>query len=107
MGEKVKQGIRINLQEKSGYELIIILKHRMMKNETPTQPLSLNDRDGLGSTYEDHYLCLIFGFPKYLLASNPAVLLVKRFIVAGKKISSLSQFIPCNPGAHISDHLNA
>ena len=107
MGEKVKQSIRINLKEKSGYELIIIFKHRMMKNETSTQPLSLNDRDELGSTYEDHYLCLIFGFPKYLLVSNTAVLLMKRFIAAGKNIASLSQFIPCKTGAHISDLLNA
>ena len=72
-----------------------------MKNKTPTQPLSLNDRD------EDQYLCLIFGCPKHLLASNPAVLLVERFIVVGKNIASHSQFIPCNPGAHISDLLNA
>ena len=78
-----------------------------MKNETPTQPLSLNDREELHSTYEDHYLCLIFGFPKYLLVSNTAVLLVKRFIVAGKKIASLPQFILCYPGAHISDLFNA
>ena len=105
MGKKVKQNIRIkrNLVMNS----IIILKHRMMKNKTPTQPLSLNDREELHSTYEDHYLCLIFGFPKYLLASNPTVLLVKRFIAAGKNIASLSQFIPCKTGAHNSDLLNA
>ena len=107
MGEKVNQNIRINLQEKSGYEFNHYIETQDDEKQTVPHPLSLYDRDELGSTYEDHYLCLIFGFPKYLLVSNTAVLLMKRFIAAGKNIASLLQFITCNPGAHISDLLNA